>query len=73
MHDGILEEVVLLVDFPLMAPVEPMLEGMSKIYRSLVVAKGLFKVVYFTENQHIYITHIWNCRMDPKQLRVSAR
>lgn len=72
-HNSILDDVALLANFPVMAPLEPMLKEMSKTYRSLVVAKGLFKVIYFAENKCVFTTHIWNCKQNPERLKISVR
>ncbi|MDD3787611.1 MAG: type II toxin-antitoxin system RelE/ParE family toxin [Petrimonas sp.] len=68
-YHAILDEIEILERFPTASPVEPLLDKQSKIFRSLVVAKGLFKVIYFTEFETVYVTHVWCCRQNPQYLR----
>lgn len=57
-----------LVEFPQMAPVEPLLKRRKIKYRSLVVGR-LFKIIYSIDEETIYIVGIWDCRQDPKKLK----
>lgn len=57
MYHSILDEIEILERFPKIAPVESLLINQSKTFRSLLVAKGLFKIIYFLESETIYITH----------------
>lgn len=68
-YHSILDEMEMLEKFPSSAPVEPLLVKQSKIFRSHVVAKGLFKVVYYLESETIYVTHVWCCRQNPQNLQ----
>lgn len=68
-YHSILDEIEILERFPKIAPVEPLLTDQTKTFRSLLVAKGLFKVIYFLESEMIYITHIWRCRQNPQNLQ----
>lgn len=67
--NAILDEMEILEKFPKAGSVEPLLDGLPKIFRSLVVCNGLFKVIYFLEGEIIYVTHIWCCRQSPKELK----
>ena len=48
---------------------EESLKHRVKPYRSLVVSKGRFRALYYTENEIIYIAGIWNCKQDPKKMK----
>ena len=64
--NGIIDESEILILNPQIAPVEKSLLNKSKIYHSLVVSKGKYKVIYFVENKIIYIARVWNCLQNPK-------
>lgn len=68
-HNAILDEMEVLERFPKAGPVELLLEELPKIFRSFVVCNGLFKVIYFLEDEIIYVTQIWCCRQSPKRLK----
>ena len=61
--------IQLLSTHPEIAAKEQQLINEKKEYRSLVVLKGNYKVIYYFENKIIYISRIWNCRQNPKKLR----
>ncbi|GHT02568.1 hypothetical protein FACS189440_05640 [Bacteroidia bacterium] len=65
--NDILDEIEFLKNFPKMAAVEPILAGCTEIFRSLVVRRH-YKVIYYIEDETIYIVTIWDCRQDPKRL-----
>jgi plasmid stabilization system protein ParE len=69
-HNGIIDETDLLIHNPYLAPVEPCCAKHLKTYRSLVVSKGKFKVIYFVENQTIYIARVWACKQNPDNITV---
>ena len=50
-----------------MGLVEPLLEGRNKVYRSLVIHK-LYKLVYYVDEETIYIADLWDVRRDPDRL-----
>jgi hypothetical protein len=56
--------------FPYAAPVEPLLSGEETVFRSLTVARGLYKVIYFIENPDVVIARLWDCRQNPDKLSV---
>lgn len=66
--NSILDEMEILSKFPYIAAVEPILSGIDTTFRSLVVARGKFKVIYFTEGDVVYVSHVWNCRDNPTKL-----
>ena len=66
-YNDIIDEVDILIKFPEIAAVEPLLADYTHIYRSLIVRK-LFKVVYRIEDKTIYIVAVFDCRQDPQKL-----
>ena len=67
-HNTILDEVEFLNSFPQIAAIEPVLAGLPKIYRSLVV-ENIYKVIYYVDCEIIYIIAIWDCRQNPNKLK----
>ena len=66
-HNKILDAVEPLLYFPQMAPIESLLEDRDKVYRALVVDK--YKIVYYVENNIIYIAAVWDCRQNTEKLK----
>ncbi|MBC8600500.1 type II toxin-antitoxin system RelE/ParE family toxin [Parabacteroides acidifaciens] len=60
-------DIVRLGKNPFMGLVEPLLEGRNKVYRSLVIHK-LYKLVYYVDEETIYIADLWDVRRDPDRL-----
>jgi len=54
----------LLLDNPLLGPIEPYLEGASVPYRSIVI-KRLNKLIYWVHDDVIEIVDFWNNRKNP--------
>ncbi len=69
-YNGILDEIEILMTFPQIARIEDRLNGLRVEFRSLVVLRR-YKVVYFTEEDIIYIFMIWDCRRNPEEFRQS--
>ena len=67
-YNEILEEAEILIHHPNVAAIEQLLNGFAKTYRSLVVSKGKYKLVYTMENSTIYIIRVWNCNQNPEKL-----
>lgn len=67
--NNITKKILSLDKHPLQNPLEPMLEGTSIKWRSLVV-HPYFKVIYFVDEQNslVYIADIWDTRMNPEDL-----
>lgn len=55
----------LLRDNPQLGSVEPLLAGLKRTYRSIVIHR-LNKLVYFVEDDIIYIVDFWDTRREPK-------
>lgn len=66
---SILKEADILTDFPCMAPVEPLIIGHKFTFRSLVIASGRYKLIYFIDKETVVITHVWDCRQNPEHIR----
>jgi len=56
-----------LVNNPLVASKEELLAHRSKNYRSIAIHK-LSKVIYYIENEVVYIADVWDTRRSPKTL-----
>ena len=67
-YNDILDEVDSLLHFPYMAPVETLLSEFTESYRSLVV-RNIYKVVYYINNDTIYIVAVFDCRQSPEKLK----
>ncbi|MDL2247986.1 type II toxin-antitoxin system RelE/ParE family toxin [Bacteroides sp. OttesenSCG-928-J23] len=63
-YNSILDATEILKTHPQVAAVESKLQGSEFVYRSLVVRAGLFKVVYYVQEDTIIITRVWCCRQD---------
>ena len=54
-----------LSDFPELGRIEPLLQDRSKSYRSLVATK-YNKIIYYVDDDKIYIVDFWDTRREPK-------
>lgn len=66
LFNDILNETKRLTDFPEIAEKEPILKDFAKEFRALVVRKN-FKVIYYIEADKVYISAIWDCRLEPQK------
>ena len=69
LYNKILDDTEVLKINPYIAPIEQLLVDLSEGYRSLVVAKGKYKVVYFIENNIVLIVQVFDCRQNPVKLK----
>ena len=69
LYNKILDDVEILKTQPYVATVEQMLNDYPESYRSLVVAKGKYKVVYFIKNSTVFIVQVFDCRRNPDTLK----
>jgi len=69
LYNKILDDTAVLKINPYIAPIEQLLVDLSEGYRSLVVAKGKYKVVYFIENNIVLIVQVFDCRQNPVKLK----
>lgn len=51
---------------PNLGPIDPLFDDRPKTYRSVII-NGLSKMVYFIDDDNIYIAAFWDCRQDPKE------
>jgi len=58
----------LLATQPYLGKVESLLEGLEFPFRSLVTKSGLYKIIYFIDGDTVYISRIWDCRQDPRNI-----
>lgn len=58
----------LLRENPNLGYVEPLLSNLPKTYRSIVVRK-LNKIVYYVDDDTIYIVDFWDVRREPRKQR----
>lgn len=52
---------------PEMAHQEPILKDRNKLYRGVIVSKHS-KLIFYVENDVIYIADLWDMRREPSQL-----
>jgi len=55
----------MLKKYPNMGFIDPLFVEYQHTYRSIVIG-GLSKMVYFVENDSIYIAAFWDCRQEPE-------
>ena len=67
-YNGILDDSGILTYQPLIAPFEQTIKPSEK-YRSLVVSKGRFKLIYYVADNTVKIVCVWGCRQNPARLR----
>ena len=53
--------------FPHAGVIEPLLDGFTVCFRTLVVEKH-FKLIYYVEDNCVYIVEVWDTRQDPDRL-----
>ena len=68
LYNTILDAADILRTHPRIAPIEPLLEGFTEEYRSLIVAKGKYKLVYYIDNDNVYIVLVFACRRNPNKI-----
>ena len=69
LYNNILEDAEVQLIQPFIAPIEPLLGDLPDEYRSLIVAKGRYKLVYYIENESIFIVQVFTCWRDPERMR----
>jgi len=73
LYNKILDEAEILRTNPRIAPKEPSLEDAPREYRSLVVAKGKYKLIYtILKEISVLIVHVFACRQNPAKLRITT-
>jgi len=66
-YNDILDEADHLLLFPYIAPLEPLLSEFAEGYRSLII-RNIYKLVYYTDNETIFIAAVFDCRQSPEKL-----
>lgn len=61
-----------LAHFPRIGKIESLLAGRNREYRSLLVHKH-YKVIYYIENETIFIVALWDTRSNPKTLKEKVK
>jgi plasmid stabilization system protein ParE len=69
LYNSILDDTEILRSHPYIAPLEQLLDDLPEGYRSLLVAKGRYKLVYYIENESIFVVQIFACRSNTERLR----
>ena len=54
--------------FPSIGFKEPLLSGRKKLYRSVILYEN-YKMVYYVDEDTIWIAAFWDMRMNPEKLR----
>ncbi|MDH6356381.1 type II toxin-antitoxin system RelE/ParE family toxin [Parabacteroides sp. PF5-9] len=70
-HNSILDEADRLADWPEIGQQEAFLDKKKYKYpfRSLVIKRGLFKLIYFITDNYVVISRIWSYRKNPQNLK----
>ena len=63
--DDVDEAVNMILRFPSIGAIDPLLADRSVTYRSVVV-DGMSKMVYRIDDDVIYIAAFWDCRREPQ-------
>ena len=72
LYNSILDDAEILRANPRAARKEPLLEDLAEEYRSLVVAQGRYKLVYYIESDSVYIVQVFACRQNPYRLKITT-
>lgn len=56
-----------LSQFPEIGALEPALSDVSISYRYLLV-RSIYKIIYFVENNTVYIVTVWDCRQEKNHI-----
>ena len=69
LYNSILDEAKILCSQPFVAQKEPLLHDLPDEYRSLIVAKGKYKLVYYVEDESVFIVQVFACLQNPDKLK----
>lgn len=70
MHNEVVKEAEKLLVFPNLGKVDPQFSNMKYTVRSLVILSGLYRILYFIDQDELVIARIWNCRQNPNRLKL---
>ncbi|MBQ7945254.1 MAG: type II toxin-antitoxin system RelE/ParE family toxin [Bacteroidales bacterium] len=65
-YNDILNESLRLKEFPFIGSREIAISNTDIEYRSIIVARGLYKLIYFVDGHKVIVAVIWNCKMNPE-------
>ena len=65
--DQVFERAESLINFPFSGQTEPMLSSQRKDYRRLTISH--YKIIYFIEQETVFITDIFDSRQDPNKMK----
>ena len=66
------QTVGMLMRYPNSGKIDPLFADRSIAYRSVVIS-GLSKLVYYVEDDVIYVTAFWDTRREPKALAAQVK
>ncbi len=69
LYNSIIDEAEILKSQPYIAAIEQLSNELPQTFRSLLVSKCKFKVIYYVKDDEIHIVYVWNCRQSPKKLK----
>jgi len=72
-YNGIIADVELIATNPGIGHIEPLLEGLEYEFRTFVAKSKNHKIIYFTDEDTIFVYRIWDCRQRPSKLRRGFR
>jgi len=69
LYNSILDDAEIVRINPHIAPIEPLLDDLPEKYRSLLVAKARYKLIYYIDNECIFVVQVYSSRRNPARLR----
>lgn len=69
LYNSILKEVEILIEYPSIAPIQHLNQKLDFPLRGLLTKDKTHKIMYFVDNDNIFITQIWDCRKHPDKIR----
>lgn len=69
LYNEVIRETEILSSFPYLGPQEPLFKERKFCYRSLTTRRGLHKIIYFVDKDHVHIARIWDCRQSPAKIK----
>ena len=68
-YNGLIADVERIATNPGIGHIEPLLEGLEYEFRTIVAKSKNHKIIYFTDENTIFVYRIWDCRQSPSKLR----
>ena len=66
------QTIDMILHHPNVGSIDPLFDDRPKTYRSVII-NGLSKIVYFIEDDIVYIAAFWDCRQDPTEQARQAK